>query len=130
MIEVDISHMVSQPEPTPFQLIWGMPTRDQLQAMANFDGFTAVILTGGHQHTLTTNKLFHRQLNSLQLKKGSNRDKRTLKHYIAVYSAPQFTDRVVVADYFGSLFDHDMAKVWKAPAGTRRGSLNLVDDLL
>ncbi|MCP4528475.1 MAG: hypothetical protein GY833_21535 [Aestuariibacter sp.] len=130
MYEVNVSDKLMVKHTVPYRIIWGMPSRKQLQDAANYDGLTVVIFTHGHKHTVKTNQLLHRQLDSLQIKKGALRDRRTLKHYILVYSAPPFTSKWAAEDYFESVFNPDAKRAWRAPAGRYRGSLNLIDALL
>ena len=130
MRTIDVSHLFCQPTTTLFKLIWGMPSRRELQALADYDGFIVVVFTAGHQHAVKTNNLFKRLLNSLQPKKGSKHCRRSLSHRTVVYSAPWVKDRTTANTCFTKIFDTIWDNEWCPPASTRRGTLNLSDPLL
>lgn len=130
MRTINVSHLFCQPTAAPFKLIWGMPSRRELQALADYNGFIVVVFTGGHQHAVKTNNLFKRLLNSLQPKKGSKHCRRSLGHHIVAYSVPCLTDRAAANTYFTKIFDTLWDNQWCPPASTRRGTLNLSDPLL
>ncbi len=53
MYEVNISDKIGMRTELPHRIIWGMPSRQQLQEAANLLGFTIIIFTCGNEHILT-----------------------------------------------------------------------------